>query len=399
MTIISYAQNFEDVMLFRALRNVGPGFYIDIGACAPESDSVTKLFSERGWRGINVEPTPLWLDQLKARREHDINLGVAVSDHEGTATFHVIGDTGLSSMNDDITNGHTAAGRSVTERLTVPVTTLRALWQQHVPEGQDVHFLKIDVEGEELGVIRGADWNRHRPWIVVVEATLPASQIPSHEEWEPVLLGHRYRFVYWDGLNRFYLAEEHAGLAAAFDAPPNVFDGFVLYREVLVEQQAQRDARRVEQLHLLTEQQSQRIETLGRECERLEGAWSEATRQLAAGAAWQTDLERQLRYFARPFWERLLLRRSGRPVRALRRALFHSNGRPRGIFRHWVMRPDGLPRHLFHDWMTSPEYRALPRALIVSSVLPPEVKGPGVSPRTRYFMMRLEAAQPASERD
>ena len=56
MTFVSYAQNFEDVMLWRALREVTHGFYIDVGAADPDSDSVTRAFYDRGWSGINVEP-------------------------------------------------------------------------------------------------------------------------------------------------------------------------------------------------------------------------------------------------------------------------------------------------------------------------------------------------------
>jgi len=37
------------------------GFYIDIGAFDPIYISVTKAFSMRGWKGINVEPL---LDKL-----------------------------------------------------------------------------------------------------------------------------------------------------------------------------------------------------------------------------------------------------------------------------------------------------------------------------------------------
>ena len=42
MRFISYAQNYEDVMLARALRGVEKGFYIDVGAQDPVNDSVTK---------------------------------------------------------------------------------------------------------------------------------------------------------------------------------------------------------------------------------------------------------------------------------------------------------------------------------------------------------------------
>lgn len=68
MTFISYAQNLEDVILFRALKGVEQGFYIDAGAQDPEIDSVTKAFYERGWRGINIEPVERWFQDLVADR-------------------------------------------------------------------------------------------------------------------------------------------------------------------------------------------------------------------------------------------------------------------------------------------------------------------------------------------
>ena len=35
MTFVSYAQNYEDVMLFRALKHVKQGFYVDVGRRRP----------------------------------------------------------------------------------------------------------------------------------------------------------------------------------------------------------------------------------------------------------------------------------------------------------------------------------------------------------------------------
>ncbi len=40
MTFISYAQNFEDVILRRALQGVDKGFYMDVEAWLPDQDSV-----------------------------------------------------------------------------------------------------------------------------------------------------------------------------------------------------------------------------------------------------------------------------------------------------------------------------------------------------------------------
>ncbi len=228
MRLISYAQNFEDVMLWRALGQIERGFYIDAGAWSPDADSVTRLFSERGWRGINIEPNPEVFAKLAERRPIDVNLNLAVGAREGLATINFVkdGGSGLSTMQDDYARLHQAQGWE-TEPATVSQSTLTRIWSKHVPPYHDVHFLKIDVEGNEKAVLEGNDWTRNRPWVVLVEATLPNTQIECHQEWEPILLNADYVFAYADGLNRFYVSKERADLVGAFAYPPNVFDNFI----------------------------------------------------------------------------------------------------------------------------------------------------------------------------
>lgn len=213
-------------MLWRVLGKQGNGFYIDAGACSPDAHSVTRLFSERGWRGINVEPDPEHHRALEQRRPRDINLCIALSDRAGRMPMHLFQATGLSTLDETIAARHRA---TYSERIElVEVRRLRDVWSEFVPQGQPVHFVKIDVEGFERQVIAGSDWQTQRPWIVVVEATKPLSPEPTHGAWEHILLEAGYLAVYFDGLNRFYLAREHEHLATDFAAPPNVFDGYVL---------------------------------------------------------------------------------------------------------------------------------------------------------------------------
>ena len=231
MSIISHAQNFEDVMLWRALKHIEHGFYIDVGAWSPDLDSVTKLFYERGWQGLNVEPNQNFYLQLQERRPRDRNLCIALGEREGVLSMNFMDCPGLSTLSDEIAAQHLQAGL-VSVRREVHVSSLFTVWGQHVPAGQDVHFLKLDVEGFEEGVIRGNDWVRYRPWIVVAEATLPMSQIESYGSWEPILFSSGYHLAYADGLNRFYVAAEHKELLVHFKYPPNVFDGFQTRSEI-----------------------------------------------------------------------------------------------------------------------------------------------------------------------
>ena len=220
----SFSQNYEDVILWRALGHVERGFYVDCGAYHPDKDSVTKAFYDRGWRGVNIEPISLLLDKFTSERPADINLNVALSHNSGSSAFYEILDTGLSTFSATIAGQHIDAG-FVGRRIEVETAPLSDVLASHAR--CDIHFLKIDVEGAEHAVIGGLDLTVHRPWIILVEATRPLSDRPSHLEWEPDLLSQGYDFVYFDGLNRFYLSREHIDLRERLAIPPNPFDDFV----------------------------------------------------------------------------------------------------------------------------------------------------------------------------
>jgi FkbM family methyltransferase len=221
--IISYAQTREDVLLWRALHSIKRGFYIDVGAHDPTALSVTRAFYDRGWHGINVEPNPSYGAKLRKERPRDVTLEVALGHSPGMAAFYEFGDTGLSTMVKEIADGHIAAGFKAAEQR-VPVTTLAAVTDDL--GDQEVHFLKIDVEGYERQVLRGANLEKVRPWIVLIEAVRPMTLIPSYGSWEPLLLEAGYKFVYFDGLNRFYVAEEQFGLERYFSVPVSICDPF-----------------------------------------------------------------------------------------------------------------------------------------------------------------------------
>jgi FkbM family methyltransferase len=217
--MISYAQAREDVMLHRALRHVSHtrGFYIDVGGFDPNHDSVTRHFYEHGWRGINVEPGESLFPSFVEHRPRDINLQVAVTDKPGTVTFHEIDNGQLCTLEERFADRHVAAG--MTKRsYSVPAMTLTQICEQHVTG--NIHFLKVDVEGHEAAVLRGMDFDRFRPWILVIEATEPNNlSAPTYQEWDAGVQAAGYEFVHTDVLNRYYVAKEHPSLVPHFAVP------------------------------------------------------------------------------------------------------------------------------------------------------------------------------------
>lgn len=230
MSFITYAQNFEDVILWRALGHLTSGFYIDVGANDPVEHSVTKAFYDVGWRGINIEPLPMYAAAFAEQRPRDINLAVAAGGAIGELTLYDVPATrGWASPDASVAEAHRAQGHAIAE-LRVPQRTLDSICMEYVHG--DIHFLKIDVEGFEAEVLRGIDLGRWRPWILVIEATVPNSRETNHETWEGMVTAHDYQFAYFDGLNRYYVAREHAELAPVIALQPNVFDAFVPWQLV-----------------------------------------------------------------------------------------------------------------------------------------------------------------------
>ncbi|WP_435005878.1 FkbM family methyltransferase [Tundrisphaera lichenicola] len=215
--VVSYAQNYEDILLARVFREAR-GLYIDVGANHPIFHSVTKLFYDRGWRGINIEPSPILHTRLVEDRPEDVNLNVGLADNEGTLTFYESNVYhGWSTFRPELAEHYRGQSVSMIER-PVPVTTLAKVCEDHVSEPID--FLKIDAEGFEREVLLGGDFRRWRPRVLVIENSWP-------EAWEPVLQGYAYRHVAFDGLNRFFVREEDEGLIPSFAATVNVLDNFI----------------------------------------------------------------------------------------------------------------------------------------------------------------------------
>ena len=221
--ITSYAQNLEDVMLWRALGHIENGFYIDIGAQHPVTDSVSKAFYERGWRGIHVEPVKEYADLLRQDRPDEVVIEASVSDGHGSTTLYDLPGTGLSTLSPEVADLHRDSGRNSVQRR-VPTLTLDDLFS--FGHSAEIHWLKIDVEGAELEVLRGWKTSTARPWIVCVECTVPNSTIVAKGNWEPLLIAKGYSFAYFDGLNRFYCHSSRQNLRQKLHTPVNVFDGF-----------------------------------------------------------------------------------------------------------------------------------------------------------------------------
>lgn len=252
--MVSYAQNGEDVVLARVFAGRAHGYYIDVGAFAPDHGSVTKHFYDRGWSGINVEPARGAFERLRAARPRDVNLNICLSDRAGVATFYESAETERSTLSLEVAADLDAAVR------TVEVRPLADVCAEYAPDHID--FLKIDVEGHEAAVIAGADWDRWRPVVLVIEATVPGTPVPSQARWEHRLLEADYEFALFDGLNRFYVRAEDRALLPRLAVPANSLDGFVPHRHQRALDELNAARRELRRLHGELRRREHRIRLL-----------------------------------------------------------------------------------------------------------------------------------------
>jgi hypothetical protein len=57
----------------------------------------------------------------------------------------------------------------VKEKISIPTLPLAAVFERHLPKGQAIDFLNVDVEGHDLEVLESNDWKTFRPRVIVVE--------------------------------------------------------------------------------------------------------------------------------------------------------------------------------------------------------------------------------------
>lgn len=212
---VTYAQNREDIILKGFFKHVKKGFFVDVGAFHPTADSVTKIFYDQGWRGINIEPNPTLHKLFKSSRPRDINLQIGISDKAGKLVLREYTEgKGLSTFSKDMQESYAKHPNMFTKKYKeyeVRVMPLREILEKYdVPA---INFMKIDVEGYEYNAIASNDWNRFRPQVLCIEA--------NHiiKDWRPILERHGYELVFFDGLNNYYVAKEHPKIKASFSYP------------------------------------------------------------------------------------------------------------------------------------------------------------------------------------
>lgn len=197
-----YAQFGEDIMLNDIFRSKN-GNCVEVGGYDGVTGSNTYFFEKLGWHCLIVEPMPEFCEKIRQIRTCDI-AELAASDKAGEVEFHIAcGVETLSTI--EMNDKHLARINSLSDKdiKTITVKTAR-LDDILVERGMlEIDFLSIDVEGHEMSVLSGMEFDLIRPRIIIIEDNSNGSDNEVRKRLESVA----YRRFRRTGCNDWYAEE------------------------------------------------------------------------------------------------------------------------------------------------------------------------------------------------
>ena len=159
----SYSNWGIDMMADFIFREKNKGIFIDIGCHHPMINNNTYPLYKRGWNGINIDIDYSAIDSFNFLRSKDTNIEIAVSDTIGNSDlFFYHNRAAKNTLSKE-------KGLDAKQIRSIKTTTLNKIIEESIYKDQKINFLTIDVEGFELNVLRGFDFKKYKPELVVLE--------------------------------------------------------------------------------------------------------------------------------------------------------------------------------------------------------------------------------------
>lgn len=156
-----------------------PGVFVEVGAARPDYLSVSAHFRALGWRVLAVEPIPEFCE-VQRQAGHDVlQYACGEVDQDGV-DFTVVNSHGADYEGGRVSfESFSSLGVKPTystlkadldkSTIKVNVRRLDTILREHAPDVQRIDVLSVDVEGWEMEVLSGLDFDRYRPRVMVIE--------------------------------------------------------------------------------------------------------------------------------------------------------------------------------------------------------------------------------------
>jgi len=163
----SYSVGGIDLLLNYLYKDNFNGFYIDVGCNHPIDGNNTFLLYQKGWSGINIDLDSHVIEMFNSFRPRDHNVNIAVSNlEEKVDLFFYHERSAINTINKDVYNSRI---KKIKEVKKIQATTLNSIIKNSPYSNEKINLLSIDVEGNELNVLKGFDLKKYQPEVVVIE--------------------------------------------------------------------------------------------------------------------------------------------------------------------------------------------------------------------------------------
>ena len=194
-----FKPEFETALVRDFFRDRPSGFFVEVGANDPKKDSQSFHLEEAGWTGILVEPLPDLASVLRRERKAQVfEVACSAPEHAGQIMrLHVAGP--FSSFDPNLA----VTGMRADRVIDVKVRTLDDV----LAEGRasvPIDLMSVDVEGHELDVLRGFDFARWKPRLILLEDHV--SSLDKHR----FMTRAGYTLIRRTGLNGWYVPRAEA---------------------------------------------------------------------------------------------------------------------------------------------------------------------------------------------
>ena len=193
------------------------GVFVEVGANHPTQDNQTWFLEQQGWSGVLVEPNPELAKLLAEQRPRSRAVNAAVGAPGQPAEVDLL--LGLNPLHSTLTPllGDQLSGQKVRVRLR----TLNDILAE-AGLGR-IDFLSIDVEGMELQVLQGLDFQKYSPRLVLIEE----HRRDYHKHF--YLRRQGYRLVRRTGRNNWYVPPDSPVTVASLNT---LGERFQLWRKM-----------------------------------------------------------------------------------------------------------------------------------------------------------------------
>lgn len=194
----SYSQFGEDVVLQTIFADRERGVYVDVGCFHPRRFSNTYALYKRGWRGVNVDTSPLKIRLFDALRPGDRNVLAAVTQTRCEVTLYKFGEYSvLDTLDEETAKRWSAISNRPYEQEKIRGLPLNDVLAEAGLAGRQVDLLSVDVEGHELSVLEPFDFAGYRPSVLVVEVHASDVDGVLDSRLYAFLRGRGYRLTHW----------------------------------------------------------------------------------------------------------------------------------------------------------------------------------------------------------